>query len=94
MEEASSVPALERHGLAGWILTLLQKSKGAHRSQEKQLRLVETLRLGSKGQIMLVECAGESFLVGGGPESVQTIVRLQQNDPRSFTGKSMDAPCR
>ena len=94
MEEASSLPVLEKHGLAGWILMLLQKSKDARKSQEKQLRLVETLRLGGKSQVMLVECAGESFLIGGGPESVQTIVRLQQGDSRSFAVKSVDAPCR
>ena len=39
---------------------------------------------------MLVECAGERFLVGGGIESVQTIVRLRERVSLDFEEKDMD----
>ena len=64
-------------GLAGWVLRLLRVWRGRREMQREQLKLVETLSLGGKRQLMLVTCAGERFLVGGGPESVETIVRLR-----------------
>ncbi len=45
-------------------------------AKQKQLQLVETLPLSGRRQLMLVECGGEQFLVGGGPESVEAIVRV------------------
>jgi flagellar biogenesis protein FliO len=41
------------------------------------MEVVETLALGAKKQLILVSCDGERFLVGTGPESVQTIVRVR-----------------
>ena len=64
-------------GVAGWIFALLRCLRGQREMQRQQLRLVETLSLGGKRQLMLVTCAGESFLVGGGMDSVETIVRLK-----------------
>jgi hypothetical protein len=55
---------------------------------------VETLSLGGKRQLMLVTCAGESFLVGGSFESVETIVRLRAESSTSPTAHRMDDPCR
>ena len=79
-------------GIAGWVLALLQGGKSERTQRQRQLRLIETLPLGGKRQLMLVECAGQSFLVGGGLESVQTILRLQEPSSRS-AGKAADAPC-
>ena len=84
--------APEVQGIAGWVLGLLQGGKGERRQRQRQLRLIETLPLGGKRQLMLVECAGQSFLVGGGLESVQTILRLQEPGPRS-ADQAADAPC-
>jgi flagellar biogenesis protein FliO len=41
------------------------------------MRVVETLPMGGKRQLMLVRCGDEHFLVGGGLESVETIVRVK-----------------
>jgi len=41
-----------------------------------------------------VTCAGESFLVGGSFESVETIVRLTAESSTSLTADRVDAPCR
>ena len=57
------------------------------------MRVVETLAIGAKKQLVLVSVGGERFLVGTGPESVQTIVRVRPEtgavtaggvQPRSF----------
>lgn len=74
---AAATTGFELQGLAGWVLGLLRGLRVRREVQRKQLRLVETLPLGGKRQLMLVTCAGESFLVGGGPESVETIVHLK-----------------
>jgi flagellar biogenesis protein FliO len=92
-ERETPVAASEMQGLAGWVLGLLQKDKRERGSRQKQLRVVEILPLGGKRQLMVVEYAGERFLVGGGLESVQTIVRLQDVESPSLA-KSVDGPCR
>jgi Flagellar biosynthesis protein, FliO len=84
----------EAQGLAGWMLSLLRGWHRQREGQHKQLRLVETLRLGGKMQLMLVTCAGESFLVGGGLDSVETIVRLKAEVSLDVAAKSLDEPCR
>jgi flagellar biogenesis protein FliO len=62
-------------GLVGWVLARLRQFRGAHTAEHREMRLVETLSLGGKRQLMLVECGGVRYLVGGGLESVQTIVQ-------------------
>ena len=91
---ALTTAANETQGLAGWIFCLLQNWRGQREAQKKQLRLVETLPLGGKRQLMLVTCAGESFLVGGGVESVETIVRLKAQRHSEEAGQSRDGSCR
>jgi flagellar biogenesis protein FliO len=89
-----TIAAPEIQGLAGWMLGLLRGWRGQREVQRRQLRLVETLPLGGKRQLMLVTCAGESFLVGGGLESVETIVRLKAESSLDMAAKSLDGPCR
>jgi flagellar biogenesis protein FliO len=84
----------EVQGLAGWALGLARGWRKPRVSQKKQLQLLETLPLGGKRQLMLVTCAGESFLVGGNFESVETIVRLTAEPATSLTADRMDESCR
>ena len=84
----------EVQGVAGWVLELLRGWRGRREVQRKQLRLVETLSLGGKRQLMLVTCAGESFLVGGGMDSVATIVRLKGEVSLDVAAKSLDGTCQ
>jgi flagellar biogenesis protein FliO len=76
LNETISTASSSVHGLADWILKLLRAWRGQREATQRQLRLVELLPLGGKRQLMLVTCAGESFLVGGGVDSIVTIVRL------------------
>jgi flagellar biogenesis protein FliO len=68
--------AQELGGLAGRLLVLFQAFRGVRTTERKQMRLLETLPLGGKQHLLLVECAGERYLVGGSPESIQTIVPM------------------
>ena len=67
----------EMQGLAGWVFDLLRGWRGERTAQRKQMRVVETLALGGRRQLMLVSCGDEHFLVGGGMDSVKTIVRVK-----------------
>jgi hypothetical protein len=80
-------------GLAGWILALVRGWRGQCKMQRQQLRVVETLQLGGKKQLMLVTCGGESFLVDGGSDSVQTIVRLNAESSVEALAKGRDGLC-
>jgi flagellar biogenesis protein FliO len=69
--------SFEIQGLAGWVLSLLRGWRGERTAQRRQMRVVETLPLGGRRQLVLVSCGGEHFLVGGGIDSVETIVRVK-----------------
>jgi flagellar biogenesis protein FliO len=64
-------------GRVAECLRTLWLVSGARPGAVRQMRLVETLSLGGKKQLLLVACGGERFLVGTGADSVQTIVRIQ-----------------
>ncbi len=79
---ASEPSAALLQGLAGWFfraITALLKMRAtdAPRRSRRQLRVVETLQLGGRRQILLVSCHGERFLVGAGAEAIQTMVRVR-----------------
>lgn len=87
--ETSSYPG----GLAGWLLRRLRRADGNRHAAMKQMRLVETLSLGSKRSLMLVSCAGELFLVGGNVESIGSIVRVNGESSRIAAVKKADRVC-
>ena len=94
LRNVATTAAHEVQGLAGWGLGLLRGWRSRSEMQRKQLRLVETLPLGGKRQLMLVTCDGESFLIGGGMESVETIVRLKAEVSLDEAAKRLDAKCQ
>lgn len=65
--------------LRRWVIALvtLLGGAGSRASSKRHMRLIETLPLGAKRQLLLVSCDGERFLVGTGPESVQSILRVR-----------------
>ena len=93
-DELNKMSIPDMRGLVGWVLELVRGFRGHRETQRKQLRLVETLSLGGKRQLLLVTCAGESFLVGGGMESVETIVRLKAEVSLDSEAKDQDQPCQ
>jgi len=53
----------------------------------RHMRVLETLAIGPKKQLLLVSCDGEKFLVGTGPDSVQTIMRVES---RAIAGTTVN----
>ncbi len=85
----------DAQGFAGWAMSLLREWTSSRAVDQKQLRLVETLPLGGKVQLMLVSCGEESFLVGCGPGSVEAIVRVGRPGALSDgMTKKLDVSCR
>ena len=63
-------------GFAGFVVEMLRRGRvglGVVRT-ERSMKLVETLQLGGKRQLMLVSCGAQQYLVGAGADGVQTIV--------------------
>ena len=85
--------SMEPAGLAGWVFSLLRGVRSERQPAIKQMRLLETLSLGGKRQLMLVSCAGERFLVGGGLETVETIVRVKDEISLDIAAKKLDESC-
>jgi flagellar biogenesis protein FliO len=87
--KVSSYPS----GLAGWLLDRLRGAATKRQSALKQMQLLETLPLSGKRSLMLVSCAGELFLVGGGMESIESIVKVQREASQSVAAKNADGLC-
>jgi hypothetical protein len=83
----------QMQGLAGWVWSLVKGWQGKRSIQQRQLCVVETLSLGGKRQIMLVNCGGESFLIGCGLDSVRVITPLKTELPVSSFSKNTDGAC-
>lgn len=81
-------------GLAGWLMELIRRGTGQSAAQTKQMHLLETLSLGGKRELMLVSCAGERFLVGGGGESVETILRVNADRLPQARSEDLDTTCQ
>lgn len=80
-------------GFVGWILGCMRRLGSERRSIAKQMHVLETLPLGGKKQLTLVSCAGQLFLVGGGSETVDTIVRVQEDASPEKAMKELDDTC-
>ena len=82
------------HGLAGYLLEMIRGVRGRRcAAAARQMHLVETLSLGGKRQLMLVECAGERFLIGGGMESIETIVQIAPAVAQQAAAKRLGGAC-
>jgi flagellar biogenesis protein FliO len=63
-------------GLVGFVVEMVRRGRaglGVARA-ERSMKVVETLQLGGKRQLMLVSCGAQQYLVGAGVDGVQTIV--------------------
>ncbi|SNS45085.1 Flagellar biosynthesis protein, FliO [Granulicella rosea] len=79
-------------GLAGWLIAAFAGlAAGGWRSRTaaptRQLKLVETLSLGGRRQLVLVSCGEERLLIGIGPDSVDSMIHLS-DDAHTATSKS------
>ncbi len=66
-----------------WLERLTAMLRGVTKPQARSLRCVETLQLGPKRSLYLVECEGQRFLVGAGSDGLSAPVPLNQHATRS-----------
>ena len=57
-------------------------------TSERALRCVETLHLGPKRTLFLVECDGKRFLAGGGSDGISALLPLGDAASVHSTGES------
>lgn len=77
-------------GLVAWLAARVKDWNGKRNVVSRQLGLVETLSLGGRRQLMLVSCGEERYLVGGGPDSIETIVHV---DGAGLGSRGAETPC-
>lgn len=82
--DATTMKRPQVGGVVGFVMGLLQRGRTGLRAGrvEKRMKLVETLSLGGKRQLMLVECDGQKYLVGAGVDGAQTIVAVGVDEVR------------
>ncbi len=70
---------VQQSGLRRWFMAIVNLLGGAGSpgSNKRHMRLIETLPLGAKRQLLLVSCDGQTFLIGAGPESVHSILPVR-----------------
>jgi len=66
-----------------WLAILGEKlarlwSRANGRSRYRRLRLCESLALGEKRFVAVIEFEGQQFLIGGGTQSVSLLARLRE----------------
>ncbi len=88
----NKIASRELRGIVGWVCGLMQS--WPRERTNRQMQLIETLALGGKKQLMLVSCGGEQFLVGGGSESIDSIVRLGAESPAGMAANRLETSCR
>ncbi|QHN03912.1 flagellar biosynthetic protein FliO [Granulicella sp. WH15] len=50
----------------------------------RRMEVIETVSLGGRRSLILVRCGGQQFLVGCGPEQVNTIAAVAETEPLCF----------
>ncbi len=66
-----------RQGFAGWLTEMWRRRMTLRERVGRTLQVVETLPVGARRQLMLIRCGEEYFLVGGGLDSIQTMVKVE-----------------
>jgi flagellar biogenesis protein FliO len=66
----------------GWVWSLWAQMR---QKSQRRMRVVETLPLGGKRSLFLVECEGKTFFVGCGGDAVNCIY------PAPFDGSTFDS---
>ena len=64
--------------ISRWITFIIARLRGQSTATPRVLGHVETLSLGPKRQVFLIECDGERFLIAGGSDCLSAPVLLAQ----------------
>jgi flagellar biogenesis protein FliO len=74
-----TAPQTNQHGIAGALVQWWAERR-VKKDSVQQLRVIETLPLNSKQKLMLVQCAGQQFLVGVGLDRISTILPVKSTE--------------
>ena len=78
-------------GPVAWLFRRLAANQLAR--TERQLRVMETLHLGGRRQLVLVSCGDERFLVGTRADGIDTITRVSGPAIAKQSGHEADETC-
>ena len=74
--------------LWGWL-----QARRTDRSSDKRLRVAETVSLGEKRFVAVVQVDGRHFLLAGGPTNIALLAQLDTNEPfEDVLRKTMTVP--
>ncbi len=80
---------LASDGLIYKFLLMFRRVQAGYRRSSgivpRQMEVVETVSLGGRRSLILVRCGGQQFLVGCGPEQVNTIAAVAETEPLCFS---------
>ena len=76
------VQVLSRHVRSAW--KWMERRRSAHFAA-KRLHVTETLSLGEKRFVSIIEVDGTQYLIGGSAENVQLLTRLEAHEAMSFS---------
>jgi flagellar biogenesis protein FliO len=69
------------------------RARRVERSSDRRLRVAETVSLGEKRFVAVVQVDGRHFLVAGGPANIALLAQLDANEPfEDVLQKTMTAP--
>jgi flagellar biogenesis protein FliO len=75
-------------GLIYKFLLIFRRLRAGYRGSggivPRQMEVVETVSLGGRRSLILVRCGGQQFLVGCGPDQVNTIAAVADTEPLCF----------
>ena len=74
-----TAPQLNQHGIAGALLQWWVERR-AKKDCVQHLRVIETLPLNNRQELVLVQCAGQQFLVGVGLDRISTILPVEPTE--------------
>jgi len=79
---ASKGDPQHQSGVWRWLVSWLAHrwggiGMGSTRVGGPHMQVLETLSVGPRKQLILLRCAGETYLIGTGAESVQAIQRIE-----------------
>jgi hypothetical protein len=61
------------------FLSAFYGNRATSGAKKRRMQLLETMYLGGKKQMILIRCDTEEFLVGGGPDRIDTIVKISRS---------------
>lgn len=77
----ATAPVFALGGVAGWCWQLGERwrrrlAQGRERAAKRQMFILESLQVGPKQRVVLLKCGDDRFLIGTGPEGIQSIARV------------------